>query len=54
MVDCMIAAVAWRRSAALLAEDADMERVARAIGIELDGASLSPRRPLAGAQSAQS
>jgi predicted nucleic acid-binding protein len=27
MVDCMIAAVAWRRSATLLAHDADMDRV---------------------------
>jgi predicted nucleic acid-binding protein len=40
MLDCMIAAVAWRRGAALLAHDADMDRVARVIGIELDPASL--------------
>jgi predicted nucleic acid-binding protein len=40
MVDCMIAAVAWRREAALLACDADMTRVARVIGIDVDGASL--------------
>jgi predicted nucleic acid-binding protein len=40
MVDCMIAAVAYRRSLALLSWDADMSRVAEVIGIELDGASL--------------
>lgn len=40
MVDCMIASVAWRRDATLLAHDADMDRVARVIGIELDEASL--------------
>jgi predicted nucleic acid-binding protein len=40
MIDCMIAAVAWRREALLLAYDADMSRVARVIGIELDPASL--------------
>jgi predicted nucleic acid-binding protein len=40
MLDCMIAAVAWRRGATLLAHDADMHRVARVIGIELDIASL--------------
>jgi predicted nucleic acid-binding protein len=40
MVDCMIASVAWRRGAALLAHDADMDRVAGVVGIELDEASL--------------
>jgi predicted nucleic acid-binding protein len=40
MVACMIASVAWRREAALLAHDADMDRVARVIGIGLDEASL--------------
>lgn len=40
MVDCMVAAVAWRRGAALLAFDADLDRVATVIGIELDPASL--------------
>ena len=40
MVDCMIASVAWRREAALLAHDADLDRVARVIGVELDDASL--------------
>lgn len=40
MVDCMIAAVAWRKGATLLARDADIGRVARVVGIELDEASL--------------
>jgi predicted nucleic acid-binding protein len=41
MVDCMIAAVAWRRNATLLAHDADIGRVAGVIGIEIDPASTS-------------
>lgn len=40
MIDCMIAAVAWRREAALLAHDGDLARVGAVIGIELDAASL--------------
>jgi predicted nucleic acid-binding protein len=40
MIDCMIAAVASRHGAALLAHDADIDRVARVMGIELDKASL--------------
>jgi predicted nucleic acid-binding protein len=40
MIDCMIAAVAWRQGAAILAHDADLHRVARVIGIDLDEASL--------------
>jgi len=40
MVDCMIASVAWRRDATLLAHDADMARVAGVIGIGIDDASL--------------
>jgi predicted nucleic acid-binding protein len=40
MVDCMIAAVAWRRGAVLLSHDIDLERVAAVVGIELDDASL--------------
>lgn len=40
MVDCMIAAVAWRRGAALLTHDADLDRVATVIGIDVDPASL--------------
>jgi predicted nucleic acid-binding protein len=40
MIDCMIASLAWRRRATLLAHDADMDRVAGVMGIELDEASL--------------
>ena len=40
MVDCMIAAVALRWGATLLAHDADMDRLAGATGIALDEASL--------------
>lgn len=40
MIDCMVAAVAWRTGAALLAYDADLGRVAQVFGIELDDASL--------------
>lgn len=39
LVDCIIAAVAWRRGAALLCRDVDLERVADVLGIELDPAS---------------
>jgi predicted nucleic acid-binding protein len=39
MVDCMIAAVAWRQDAALLSRDVDLSRVAQVIGIEMDVAS---------------
>jgi predicted nucleic acid-binding protein len=38
LVDCLIAAVARRRGAALLTSDVDLERVARLVGIELDDA----------------
>jgi len=41
MVDCMIAAVAWRHGATILAADVDLKRVAAVIGIELDPASNS-------------
>lgn len=40
MIDCMIAAVAAREGATMLAYDADMDRVAGVIGIALDDASL--------------
>lgn len=36
----MIAAVAWRRGATLLAHDADLARVAAVAAIELDAGSL--------------
>jgi predicted nucleic acid-binding protein len=41
MIDCMIAAVAWRRGATLLAHGADMDRIAGVIEVELD--ETSPR-----------
>jgi predicted nucleic acid-binding protein len=41
LIGCMIAAVAWRQQATLLACDADLDRVARVIGIEMDKASAS-------------
>ena len=40
MLDCMIATVAWRTGARLLSHDADMDRVAGVIEVELDEASL--------------
>jgi predicted nucleic acid-binding protein len=40
MIDCMIAAIAWRRGATLLAHDADLARVGAVVGIEVDAASL--------------
>ncbi|MDE0195040.1 MAG: PIN domain nuclease [bacterium] len=36
MIDCMIASVAHRHTATLLASDGDRQRVARTIGIPLD------------------
>jgi predicted nucleic acid-binding protein len=44
MLDCMIMAVAWRSRASLLACDADMDRVAQVMGIEMDRASLRVSR----------
>jgi len=41
-VDCQIAAVALRCGASLLAEDADLVRIAEVVGIELDPASRQP------------
>jgi len=40
MIDCMIAAVAHRSGAALLACDADLDRLASVVGIAMDSASL--------------
>jgi predicted nucleic acid-binding protein len=40
MIDCMIAAVAWRHGASLLSHDVDLDRVAQVVGIERDAASL--------------
>jgi len=42
MVDCMIASVAHRHGATLLAADADLSRVATIVGIGLDDASTTP------------
>jgi len=36
LVDCMVAAVAWRSDAALLACDSDMDDIARVVGIQMD------------------
>jgi predicted nucleic acid-binding protein len=36
MVDCMIAAVAWRHGASLLTQDVDLQRLGHIVGIELD------------------
>jgi hypothetical protein len=40
LLDCMIAAVAWRHHATLLSYDADLYRVAQIMDINLDDASL--------------
>ena len=40
MVDCLIASVARRHEATLLAQDVDMWRFAQVVGIQLDHASL--------------
>jgi predicted nucleic acid-binding protein len=40
LLDCAIASVAWRHGAAILAHDADLDRVARVVGIVIDEASL--------------
>jgi predicted nucleic acid-binding protein len=42
MVDCMIASVAHRHGATLLAADADLSRVATIVGIGMDDASITP------------
>lgn len=39
LIDCLIAAVAWRRGATLLARDLDLHRVAGVMGIQMDRAS---------------
>ena len=39
LIDCLIAAVAWRRGASLLALDVDLHRVAEVVGIPLDDRS---------------
>jgi predicted nucleic acid-binding protein len=42
LLDCMIAAVAWRNQATLLSCDSDLRHVARVIGIDLDASSQAP------------
>ena len=42
MIDCMIAAVAARTNSTLLTSDADLDRVARVVGIDID-ADPEPR-----------
>jgi predicted nucleic acid-binding protein len=42
MIDCMIASVALRHQATLLAADVDLTRVATIVGIDLDEASSKP------------
>lgn len=37
MVDCLIASVAWRCGAAILAQDVDLRRIANVMGVALDG-----------------
>ncbi len=44
LTDCLIAAVAWRRRAALLSYDVDLARVATVMDIGLDSASLRAQR----------
>lgn len=39
LIDCMIAAVAWRHGASLLSYDKDLPRIAEVIGIGVDPAS---------------
>lgn len=39
-VDCMIAAVAYRHRATVLAHDVDLARICEVVGVELDEASL--------------
>jgi hypothetical protein len=48
LIDCMITAVAWRQQADILACDADLDRVARVAGIELDQAAPTGDRQLSG------
>ena len=41
LIDCMIVSVAQRHGASLLAQDADLRRVAEVIGLELDAGSAT-------------
>lgn len=42
LTDCLIAAVALRREAALLAHDVDLYPVGGVVGLDLDSASVRP------------
>ena len=44
LIDCMVAAVAHRTGSSLLAHDADLDRVASVMGIDMDPASLRASR----------
>ncbi len=48
LIDCMIAAVARRHQATLLACDADLDRVARVVGIAMDEPTRPEPPPLTG------
>lgn len=39
LIDCLIAAVAWRNNATVLAYDIDLHRVAAIVGVDMDSAS---------------
>lgn len=39
LLDCLIAAIAWRHGASILAHDVDLRRVADVMGLDLDPAS---------------
>ena len=41
LIDCMIASVACRNEATLLAHDADLTRVGKVVGVAMDPASLT-------------
>lgn len=40
LIDCMLVAVAWRHSDAILSYDVDLDRVAGVVGVDVDPASL--------------
>lgn len=42
LIDCLIAAVAWRRGATLLVRDGDLQRVADVIGVAIEVSSGGP------------
>ncbi len=42
LIDCLIAAVAWRRGATLLVRDGDLQRVADVIGVAIEVSSAGP------------